>query len=50
MLATDAHNPKQERKMSKEDFVKNTQRPCPSIPAQYLHGIYERITREKFET
>ena len=48
MLATDAHNPKQEKKMSKEDFIKNTQRPCPSITAQYLSDVYDRITKEKF--
>ncbi len=31
MLATDAHNPKQEKKMSCAEFVRNTQGPCPSI-------------------
>ena len=34
--------------MSKEDFIKNTQRPCPSITAQYLSDVYDRITKEKF--
>ena len=33
MLATDAHNPKQEVKMTREGFITNTQRPCPSISA-----------------
>ena len=50
MLATDAHNPKQEVKMSKEDYIRNTQRPCPSISSSYLSNIYDRITKEKFET
>ena len=50
MLATDAHNPKQEKKMTKEQFVKNTQGPCPSIAPEYLSGIYDRITKEKFKT
>ena len=36
--------------MSKEDFITNTQRPCPSISAQYLSAIYDRITKDKFET
>lgn len=36
MLATDAHNPKQEKKMSVEEFVRNTQGPCPSIKKNYL--------------
>ena len=45
MLHTDAHNPKQEAKMTKQDFIKNTQRPCPSIPHDYLAGVYDRITR-----
>ena len=36
MLATDAHNPKQENKMTREQFITNTQRPCPSISANYL--------------
>ena len=40
MLATDAHNPKQEKKMSPDDFVKNTQRACPSIGKEYLLHIY----------
>lgn len=50
MLATDAHNPKQQKKMSAADFVKNTQGPCPSIEKKYLENIYNRITKEKFET
>lgn len=45
MLATDAHNPKQEKKMSQEEFIKNTQFACPSISPEYLSGIYERITK-----
>jgi len=45
MLATDAHNPKQEKKMTKEEFVRNTQGPCPSISSAYLGGIYDRITK-----
>lgn len=45
MLATDAHNPKQEKKMSPDDFVKNTQRACPSIGKEYLLHIYERTTK-----
>jgi Sec7-like guanine-nucleotide exchange factor len=44
MLNTDAHNPKQERKMSKQDFITNTQRVCLSISAEYLGKIYDRIT------
>jgi len=31
MLSTDAHNPKQEKKMNKTDFVQNTRGACPSI-------------------
>jgi Sec7-like guanine-nucleotide exchange factor len=50
MLSTDAHNPKQEKKMTCDEFVNNTRRPCPSISAAYLTHIYERITKEKFET
>ena len=50
MLATDAHNPKQERKMTVEEFVTNTRRPCPSIGEEYLSHIFDRITKEKFET
>lgn len=50
MLSTDAHNPKQEKKMTCEEFVKNTRRPCPTISEEYLTHIYERISREKFET
>lgn len=45
MLSTDAHNPKQEKKMTCEEFVKNTQRPCPSISQEYLTHIYNRITQ-----
>jgi hypothetical protein len=30
--------------------VKNTRRPCPSISEQYLSNIFDRITKEKFET
>ena len=48
MLSTDAHNPKQEKKMTCEEFVNNTRRPCPSISPEYLTHIYERITNEKF--
>jgi Sec7-like guanine-nucleotide exchange factor len=40
MLSTDAHNPKQERKMTCDEFVKNTRRPCPSISEDYLSHIY----------
>ena len=36
--------------MTKQDFIINTQRPCPSISAEYLSSIYDRITKEKFET
>ena len=50
MLATDAHNPKQEKKMILTEFIKNTQRPCPSIGKQYLEKIYDRITKDKLET
>jgi brefeldin A-resistance guanine nucleotide exchange factor 1 len=47
MLNTDAHNHKQEIKMSKEDFIKNTRKACPSITAEYLSTIYDRITSQK---
>jgi len=48
MLGTDAHNPKQEKKMSKQDFVTNTRRACPSISSDYLGNIYDRITTQRF--
>jgi len=47
MLATDAHNPKQEKKMSLEEFIKNTQRACPSTKEDYLKKIYVRIIEKK---
>lgn len=50
MLGTDAHNPKQENKMTKEEFIKNTKGACPSIEPEYLSHIYDRITKDKFET
>lgn len=50
MLNTDAHNPMQEKKMTKPEFVKNTSPVCPKIPKEYLEGMYDRIVRDKFET
>ena len=50
MLNTDAHNPMQQKKMTRAEFVKNTSPVCPKIPKEYLEGMYDRIVRDKFET
>lgn len=35
--------------MTSEQFVKNTQRACPSFGKEYLQRVYQRIVKQKLQ-
>ena len=52
MLSTDAFSKtiSQKNKMKKHQFVENNKKICPSTTIEFLEGMYDRITSQKFET
>ena len=50
MLATNAHNPKVENKMSKDQFINQTKYGCPHIGHDKFSEVYDRVTSQKLET
>ena len=51
MLNTDAHSPKIAKKMTLEEFIRNNRgiNDGADLPADFLEGIYHRITAEGFK-
>ena len=52
MLNTDAHSDRiqAKNKMTKQQFINNNIRVCPTLTKDYLEKMYDNIVKQKFET